>query len=117
MKDQIGPRALLGRLKKNLGPYSEELPELPLLAYRVLQGLERQSLAIRWRSDELERLRHEIRDYHARVQALLAGGGLIASGTLLLVFGPGPLISPTTARALAIGLIAVGGLLLAGRWR
>jgi len=117
MKDQIGPRALLRRLKKNLGPYSEELPELPLLAYRVLQGLDRQSLAIRWRSDELDSLRHEIRDHHARVQALIAGTGLIASGTLLLVVGPGPLITYTTAQALAIGLIAVGGLLLAARWR
>jgi ubiquinone biosynthesis protein len=110
-------RALWARLKRNLGPYSEGVPELPLLAYRVLQGLDRQSLSIRWRSDELDRLRNEIRAHHARVQALLAGTGLIVSGTLLLVFGPGPLISIPAAQALAIGLILVGGLVLAGRWR
>ncbi|MCC7278392.1 MAG: ubiquinone biosynthesis regulatory protein kinase UbiB [Chromatiaceae bacterium] len=117
MKDQIGPRALWARLKRNLGPYSEGMPELPLLAYRVLQGLDRQSLPIRWRSDELDRLRGEIQVHQARVQALIAGAGLVASGTLLLVFGPGPLISIPAAQVLAIGLILGGGLLLAGRWR
>lgn len=116
MKDQVGPRALWARVRRNLGPYSEGLPELPLLAYRVLQGLDRQSLPIRWRSDELDRLRGEIHVHHARVQALIAGAGLVASGTLLLVFGPGPLLSIPVAQALAIGLILVGGLLLAG-WR
>ncbi|MFZ1538086.1 MAG: ubiquinone biosynthesis regulatory protein kinase UbiB, partial [Chromatiaceae bacterium] len=117
MNNQIGPRALWARLKRNLGPYSEGMPELPLLAYRVLQGLDRQSLPIRWRSDELDRLRGEIQVHHARVQALIAGAGLIASGTLLLVFGPGPLISIPAAQVLAVGLILGGGLLLAGRWR
>lgn len=63
---------------------------MKLLANRVLQGLDRQNLPIRWRSDELDRLRGEIQVHHARVQALIAGVGLIASGTQLLVFGPGP---------------------------
>ena len=117
MKEQIGPRALLARLKRNLGPYSEEIPELPLLAYRVLQGLERQTLPLRWRSEELERLRLEIRQHQARVQALLTGGSMILGGILVLIGGPGPWLTPFAAQTLALILIGLGALLLVSRWR
>jgi len=117
MKEQIGPRALLARLKKNLGPYSEELPELPLLAYRVLQGLDHQSLAIRWRSEELEMLRQELRNSHNRSRYHLVSTGLIACGTLILLFGPGHLLTLNSAMGLANVLILLGTILLIGHWR
>ena len=113
MKEQIGPRALLARLKRNLGPYSEEIPELPLLAYRVLLGLDRQTLTLRWRAEELERLRLEVRQHHARVQSLIAGSGLVLGGTLLLIVGPGPWLAPLAAQTLALILIGLGALGLA----
>jgi ubiquinone biosynthesis protein len=118
MKEQIGPKAFLERAKKNLGPLSEQLPELPVLAYRVLSGLEQQKLAVRWRSDELERLRRELRGHQISMLAMIAGGSLIVSGTLLVLFGPGQILSATVAGALATGCLAGGGLLLAARlWR
>ncbi len=113
MKAQVGPRALLARLRRNLGPYSEQIPELPLLAYRVLQGLERQTLPIRWRSEELERLRLEIRQHQARVQSLLTGGSLILGGILVLIGGPGPWLAPLATHVLALTLIGLGALVLA----
>ncbi len=113
MKEQIGPRALLARLRRNLGPYSEELPELPLLAYRVLQGLDRQTLTLRWRSEELQRLLLEVRQHHARTQTLIAGGGLILGGTLLLIGGPGPWLAPFAVQSLALILIGLGALVSA----
>lgn len=115
MKEQIGPRALLARLKRNLGPYSEELPELPLLAYRVLQGLEHQTLAIRWRSDELEQLRLELRHHQRRLRGLLGGTTLIFCGTWLLIFGPGYLLTPPFTLSLALTLVALGAYLLLRR--
>ena len=115
MRAQVGPRALLARLRRNLGPYSEEIPELPLLAYRVLQGLERQTLPIRWRSEELEQLRLELRLHHRRLQGFIGGGSLIASGTWLLIDGSGSLLTPPLVLSLALLLIALGGLLLAKR--
>jgi len=117
MRNQIGPRALLARLRKNLGPYSEELPELPLLATRVLLGIERQSLPLHWHSAELERLRHEMRDHHIRVQALITGIGLIASGTLLLAIGPGPMLSIAAAKLLSLAVILAGGVALVWTWK
>ena len=117
MKEQIGPRALLARLKRNLGPYSEEIPELPLLAYRVLQGLDRQTLTLRWRSEELERLRLEVRQHHARLRNLLASGGMIISGTYFLALDPGSWLPPPVAQVIGLSLIGFATLLLAMRWR
>ncbi len=116
MKEQIGPRALLARLKRNLGPYSEEIPELPLLAYRVLLGMERQTLPIRWRSEELEQLVLEIRNHQARNRGLIVGSSLILSGTLIMVFGPGPLLHTSSSQAIALALISFGTGLLAMKW-
>jgi ubiquinone biosynthesis protein len=117
MKDQIGPKAFLERARKNLGPASEQLPELPLLAYRVLDGLERQNLAIRWRSEELERFREESRAYRSQMLAAVGGGALVLSATALLVFGPGQMLTDTLAEVLATALYVAGGLLLIQSWR
>ncbi len=117
MKEQAGPRAFLQRALKNLAPVSEQLPELPLLAFRVLDGLERQRLAIKWRSEDLERLRGEMRSYQTRVLAMIGGGVLILSGTGLLLFGPGPLLTAQVAKVLAVGFVVTGGMLFAARWR
>jgi ubiquinone biosynthesis protein len=112
MKEQIGPKAFLERARKNLGPASEQLPELPLLAYRVLDGLERQNLAIRWRSEDLERLREESRGHRSQMVTAISGGSLVLSGTLILVLGPGTTLTLPAAQILAGACFAVGGWLL-----
>lgn len=117
MKEQVGPKALLERARKNLGPAAEQLPELPLLAYRVLDGMERQKLAIRWRSDELDRLREETRVYRSQMLAAASGGSLVLSGTLLLVLGPGAVVSVAVTKALAVACYLAGGFFLALSWR
>jgi ubiquinone biosynthesis protein len=116
MKEQMGPKAFFKRALTNLGPASEQLPELPLLAYRVLNGLDRQQLAVRWRSEELERLGKEIRAARSSNATLTAGSTLLLSGILLLLFAPGPLLSIALAEVLAIACLLVGGTLLAARW-
>jgi len=106
MKEQIGPRALLTRLKRNLGPYSEEMPELPLLAYRVLRGIERESLPFQWRSADLDRLRHELSDQHALMLRWMRGSLIILVGAFLLVFGADRIASVFSNELLAVGLVA-----------
>lgn len=117
MKEQMGPKAFLARTRKTLPLAAEQLPELPLLAYRVLNGLDRQTLSVRWRADELERLRREVRDNNGKVTASMSGGALILAGTLLLLLGPGPMLSISVAQGLVLAFYLVGGLFLARRWR
>jgi ubiquinone biosynthesis protein len=112
MKEQVGPKAILGRAWRNLGPFGEQLPELPLLAYKVLSGLEHQTLALRWRSDDLDRLRRELRAHRSHTLAAFGGGALILSGTLILILGPGAILTLTAAQVLAGACFAAGGWLL-----
>jgi len=113
MKEQVGPKAFFDRAIKNMGPISEQLPELPILAYRVLSGLERQKLAVHWRSNELDQLRHQIRASQGKSTAVIGGGALILSGTLLLLFGPGSILTIALAEGLGIACFLAGGLFLA----
>ncbi|MEJ2326818.1 MAG: ubiquinone biosynthesis regulatory protein kinase UbiB, partial [Chromatiaceae bacterium] len=112
MKEQVGPKAILDRAWRNLGPFSEQLPELPLLGYKVLSGLEHQTLAVRWRSDELELLRREMRAHRSQMLAAFGGGALILSGTLIIILGPGAILTITAAQVLAGACFAAGGWLL-----
>jgi ubiquinone biosynthesis protein len=117
MKGQMGPKAFLERARKALPLAAEQLPELPLLAYRVLNGLDRQTLAVRWRADELERLRRELQANNAKITAAISGGALILVGSMLLLLGPGPMLSLSVAQGLVVACYLIGGLLLARRWR
>jgi len=116
MRDQVGPKVFLARARKNLGPASEQLPELPLLAYRVLNALDRHQLTLHWRSEELARLHAETRSYRTTFLVAIGGGALVLSATALLLFGPGEILTATLAKVLAVGLYTAGGLLLIMRW-
>ncbi len=111
MRDQVGPKGFLERTRESLTPLSEHLPELPLLAYRVLHGMAGAQDGRRARSEEAERLRQAIRGQQAVVGAIGAGA-LILSGTLILVLGPGPVLDALGARILAASCLAVGAWLL-----
>jgi len=116
MRDQVGPKVFLARARKNLGPASEQLPELPLLAYRVLNALDRHQLTLHWRSEELARLHAETRSYRTTFLVAIGSGALVLSATALLLFGPGEILTATLAKVLAVGLYTAGGLLLIMRW-
>jgi len=111
IRERVGPKAFVEHSRRNLGPIAERLPDLPLLAFNVLDGLNRERLAVQWRSDELKRLREEMQTARARNRVSLLASTLFLSGILLLLFGPGPLLSDVLAQALA-GVCLVGALIL-----
>ena len=74
-------------------------------------------MAIRWRSDELERLRREMQSFRTKTLAVIGGGSLILGATLLLVLGPGQILSVTLTQVLAAGGLVTGGMLLTAGWR
>jgi len=87
MSEQVGPRAFLRRVKDTLPQISEDLPEVPLLAHRVLRKAVDGELEIQWKSEQLEQIRDEIRTGNQRTQLSLAGatltlGGILAAGLL-----------------------------------
>ncbi len=96
MSQQVGPKAFLRRVKESLPQASEDLPEVPLLAHRVLRKAVDGQLEIQWKSEQLEQIRDEIRSGSQRTQISLAGatltlGGLLAAGLLDATIGFNPL--------------------------
>ncbi len=113
LSEQVGPRAFLRRMKENAPKMSEELPEVPHLAYKVLSQAAEGRLALEWKSSELRQLRRTFRVEQQRTRRLLAGGLLFLGGLLLGGVGSpfmGPALLPW-----ASGLLGAGGLALMGR--
>jgi len=111
VSEQVGPKAFVRRVKESLPQMSEDLPEVPLLAHRVLRRAVDGNLEVQWKSEQLEQIHEEIRAGNQRTQISLAGvtltlGGVLAAGLLDASVGFNPLW-------LAAGM-GGGGLLLLG---
>lgn len=86
-REQMGPRALLRALRKEMPKWAQALPQLPMLMHDVLQKSSRGELVLHWKSDDLEKLRSDLRDDHRRLLLAVAGGSLVISAALLLALG------------------------------
>ncbi len=83
MSEQVGLRSFLHTIRANLPAWGEKLPELPELVHDVLDRARQGRLEIHWRSEELERLREEMRHASRRTTRAVIGAALLVSGTLL----------------------------------
>ena len=113
MREQYGPRALLRTLKRELPRWWKILPESPSALYEILRKTGRGELEIQWRSQELERLRRELRANHRRLWLAVVGGSLTISAALL-VASPAPQWLGLSLWTWALGLVGIG--LVAMAW-
>jgi len=95
MSEQVGPPAFLRRVKEAFPQMTEDLPEVPLLAHRVLRKAVDGDLKIQWESQQLAQIRAEIRSGNRRSQLSIAGatlviGGILAGGVLAGEIGVDP---------------------------
>ncbi len=112
MDQQVGPRAFARRVRDALPQLSEELPEIPHLAYRVLRDAADGRLTLHGESAELARLRRDLGEGQRRTQQSIGGGALLVSSALLFGLGGGPL--PAGIALLLAGGLGVIGLGLLG---
>ncbi|MES9823861.1 MAG: ubiquinone biosynthesis regulatory protein kinase UbiB [Candidatus Thiodiazotropha endolucinida] len=116
MSEQIGRRAFVGKLKQNLPEIAEHLPDLPKKLNKIIDDAASGRLVLKWKSDELDMLHKQLRQNHRNTITTIAGGAMLLSGSLLLVFGSGGLLPITLATVLGTGLGAGGGFLLIKGW-
>ncbi|MCU7929672.1 MAG: ubiquinone biosynthesis regulatory protein kinase UbiB [Candidatus Thiodiazotropha sp. (ex Codakia rugifera)] len=116
MSEQIGRRAFIGKLKKNLPEIAEHLPDLPNKLNKIIDEAASGRLELKWKSDELDTLREQLHSNHRNTVTTIAGSAMLMSGSLLLVFGSGGLLPVTLATALGAGLGIGGVLLLLKSW-
>jgi len=107
LSEQVGPKAFVRRMKDTLPQMSEQLPEIPRLAYRVLKDAEEGRLRLKWHSDELHALRQELHQEQNSTRQSIAGGALLISAALLASLGT-PLLSAGLLPLFSGGLGVVG---------
>lgn len=83
MSEQIGTRAFLNRLKQNVPQWGEKLPEIPALVHEVLHQARHGKLEVRTNSDELQKIRREIRRANQRTFFAIVGASLMISAALI----------------------------------
>jgi len=109
LKDQVGPRALLRKIRRNIPYWTEKLPDIPDLLYQTLVDLHEQK---RWRRQqelvEPARIKSKFKNNRWR---LLIGLTLV----LFAIFANLPasiLVNVTQWHSLLIGALGVLGLFL-----
>ncbi len=84
MSEQVGPRGFIRAAKKHAPEWGEMLPELPGLVHEVLTQASEGRLKLQWQSEELEKLRHDIRRANRRTFGAVVGSILIATSVILM---------------------------------
>lgn len=115
IKQQVGPRAFIRQMKENLPLMSEQLPEIPLLAYRVLKDASDGKLEIQWKSEELTQLQKQVTSNHRQLLSAIAAGSLVITGGLLLSLGSTPLATILAGTSGGIGGVLFAVLLFSNR--
>ncbi len=108
MSEQIGPRAAIKAIRRELPNLATMAPELPALAHQMLYRLKNDELVIRTRDQEIQRLREQLERSNRQTRRLMGGLGLIV---LALVLAPAGLPSDAS---LISWLMGFAGLVLIG---
>ncbi len=74
MSEQVGPRALMSGLRKQLPRLAERLPEIPDLVYSTMKTLEQGQTKLEMHSQELEEIRKEIKNSNRNLIIAVALG-------------------------------------------
>jgi ubiquinone biosynthesis protein len=110
MRERIGLAGLLKRTRRNFLSVADQIPELPLIANRLLSELEHNQSLGGFRLDNGNASRRTDDRSRALIVRALAGATAALCGTLVLALGPGPWLPHELALAL------VAGSYLGGAW-
>jgi ubiquinone biosynthesis protein len=83
LSEQLGPRSLLKNMKDSIPAWSNTLPDMPVLAHRFLEQASSGKLQVEWTSQDLKRLRNEVRRANRRNFNAILGTGLLISAAII----------------------------------
>ena len=111
MSEQIGPRAALKAIRRELPNLATLAPEIPGLTYQLMHRLKNDELIMRTRDDEIAQLRTEMQTNARKNRRLLGGLGLVVLAAVL-----SPANSMNTDPLIS-WLLGLGGVvLIAANW-
>ena len=103
MREQLGPKALVDTLRRELPKWWQMMPELPGMLHDILLQERNGERVQHWTSPELQRLQRDLRYSQKCLYLALVGAALTVSAAILLGLG-------MTAATMNIWLLAAGGL-------
>lgn len=86
MREQLGPKALIKTLKRELPKWWQTLPEVPNIVHDILQRERAGELVRQWRSRDVDRLRQSLANQQQRTILAVAGSGLLVAGAVAAGF-------------------------------
>ena len=88
MKDRVGFGSLLRASKESVPRWMNRLPELPGLAFDVLERLKQGRLEVSTHDQMLHEIRREIRNVHRRLSHAVVGAALLMAAGVLYAVAP-----------------------------
>ncbi len=85
MNEQIGPRAALRAIRRELPNLATLAPEMPALAHQLLYRLKNDELVFRIRDQEVEQLRQQLAESASQTRRLVTGLGLLLLAAVLAI--------------------------------
>jgi len=104
MKDQVGARALINQLKKELPQWGEKLPQIPVLAHQLLQQANEGKLQYRLHDDDMKKIQDRLDDGTNRRNQAVMGSGLVIGAAILFGTTTLPIWWPVGLTAVGVGL-------------
>lgn len=112
--ERLGLRGLLRNTRDQIPHWLDRLPELPGKVIDLIERLRDGRLQVEWRSDEVERLRTELRNNSRRTTLTLVGSILIlAAVTLYGITGSPVLLAEVPLVSWVLGIVAIVTLMIA----
>lgn len=84
MKERMGAKALVKKLRTNLPQWVEQLPDLPGQLHELIERANTGEIKVRLHHQEMHELRRELRRANRRSFHAVVGAALIVSATLLM---------------------------------
>ena len=93
LSEQLGMRALVKGVKKNMPFIAEHLPDLPQLAFKALDRIANDELRVELRSRQIDELKNEIRSANRRnIRAIIGGSCVISASIIVGLDGIAPIM-------------------------
>ncbi len=84
MRDRVGPRAFLNRIKHYIPRWIDQTPDLPNLVHSLLRQANTGELTVQLHKQEVEQLRRDLQRANRRTFHSVVGAALIVSAALIL---------------------------------
>jgi ubiquinone biosynthesis protein len=93
LSEQLGMRALVNGMKKNLPYIAEHLPDLPQLVFKALDRIANDELRVESRLSQIDELKNEIHHANRRnIRAIIGGSCVISASIIVGLDGIAPIM-------------------------